>query len=90
MELFKNPVVKKQNYEPRIRCKIDLAGKNQVRCWNEKNERCEMPSDLRGYKLVPRLTFSHLWFMSRECGFVVLVSDIQLLECPNEECPFEE
>ena len=88
-ELFKHPIVKKEKYDPRIKCKIDTAGKNQVRCWDAKNERIDLPSDLRGYKLIPRVVFNHVWFMSKECGFVVLVTDIQLLECESEECPFE-
>ena len=88
-ELFKHPIVKKEKYEPRLKCKIDTAGKNMVRCWDANNERCELPSDLRGYKLIPRVVFNHVWFMSKECGFVVLVTDLQILECPNEECPFE-
>lgn len=89
IELFKHPIVKKEKYEPRLKCKIDTAGKNQVRCWDVKNERCDLPSDLKGYKLIPRVCFNHVWFMSKECGFVVLVTDIQILECPDDECPFE-
>ena len=88
-ELFKHPIVKKEKYEPRLKCKIDTVGKSQVRCWDSKNERCDLPSDLRGYKLIPRVCFNHVWFMSKECGFVVLVTDLQLLECESEECPFE-
>lgn len=88
-ELFKHPIVKKEKYEPRLKCKIDTAGKNMVRCWDANNERCELPSDLRGYKLIPRLCFNHIWFMSKECGFVVLVTDLQILECESQECPFE-
>jgi hypothetical protein len=89
IELFKHPIVKKEKYEPRLKCKIDLSGKNQVRCWDANNEKCALPSDLRGYKLIPRVCFNHVWFMSKECGFVVLVTDLQILECPDEECPFE-
>ena len=89
LELFKHPIVKKEKYEPRLKCKIDSAGKSKVLCWDAKNERCELPSDLRGYKLIPRVCVNHVWFMSKECGFVVLVTDLQLLECESEECPFE-
>ena len=89
MELFKHPIVKKEKYEPRLKCKIDTAGQHMVRCWNANNEKIDLPSDLRGYKLIPRVCFSHIWFMSKECGFVCLCTDIQILECPNEECPFE-
>ena len=89
LELFKHPIVKKEKYTPRLKCKIDTTGKNQVRCWDANNERCDLPSDLRGYKLIPRVCFNHIWFMSKECGFVCLVTDLQILECPNEECPFD-
>ena len=89
LELFKHPSVKKEKYEPRLNCKTDTAGKNQVRCWDAKNERCELPGALRGYQLIPRVCFNHIWFMSTECGFVCLVTDLQILECESQECPFE-
>ena len=89
LELFKHPIVKKEKYEPRLKCKIDTAGQHMVRCWNAENQKIDLPTDLRGYKLIPRVCFNHIWFMSKECGFVCLCTDIQILECPNEECPFE-
>ena len=89
IDLFKHPIVKKEKYEPRIKCKIDTAGKNQVRCWDAQNQRCELPSDLRGYKLIPRICFNHIWFMSKELGFVCLCTDLQIFECESQACPFE-
>ena len=89
LELFKHPVVKKEQYAPKLKCKIDTIGKNAVRCWDPQGQRCELPSDLRGYKLVPKITFNHIWFMSKECGIVCLCSDLLILECATEECPFE-
>ena len=89
LELFKHPIIRKDGYPPKFKCKIDTAGKNQVRCWDAQNERCDLPSDLRGYKLIPRVCFNHVWFMSKECGLVCLVTDLQILEGESQECPFE-
>ena len=89
IDLFKHPIIRKGDYPPKFKCKIDTAGKNQVRCWDAQNQRCELPSDLRGYKLIPRICFNHIWFMSKELGFVCLVTDLQILECECQTCPFE-
>ena len=89
IDLFKHPIIRKGDYPPKFKCKIDTSGKQQVRCWDSQNQRCELPSDLRGYKLVPRICFNHIWFMSKELGFVCLVTDLQILECESLSCPFE-
>ena len=89
MELFKHPIIRKGDYPPKFKCKIDTAGKNQVRCWDANGNRCDLPSDLRGYKLVPRISFNHIWFMSKELGFVCLVTDLQIFESESQVCPFE-
>ena len=51
-----------------------------VRCWDEGNKRRDCPKDLRPHKLVPRITISHLWMMSRECGWVLQVNDMMIIE----------
>ena len=89
IDLFKHPIIRKGDYPPKFKCKIDTSGKQQVRCWDAQNQRCELPTDLRGYKLIPRICFSHIWFMSKELGFVCLVTDLQILECECQTCPFE-
>ena len=89
IDLFKHPIIRKGDYPPKFKCKLDTTGKNQVRCWDAQNQKCELPSDLRGYKLIPRICFNHIWFMSKELGFVCLVTDLQILECECQTCPFE-
>ena len=89
IDLFKHPIIRKGDYPPKFKCEIDTAGKNQVRCWDSQNQKCELPCDLRGYKLIPRICFNHCWFMSKELGFVCLVTDLQILECESQACPFE-
>jgi hypothetical protein len=89
IDCFKHPIIRKEQYPAKFKCKVDTAGKNAVRCWDADGKRCELPSDLRKYKLIAKVTFNHVWFMSKECGFVCLCTDLQLLDCENEECPFE-
>jgi len=87
-ECLKNPVTKKGDYKAQLRCKLDTSGTHAVRCWSPTGQRCELPADLKGYKLVPRLLLSHLWCMQKECGFVFLVTDLHLLACEHDICPF--
>ena len=89
IDLFKHPIIRKGDYPPKFKCKLDTTGKNQVRCWDANNQRCELPSDLRGYKLIPRICFNHIWFMSKELGFVCLCTDLQIFESEGQACPFE-
>ena len=56
--------------------------------WSETDERRELPQELRGSLLVPRIQVSHLWMMSREYGWVLQVGDMMVLDS-TEECPFE-
>ena len=88
VDTLKHPIIKKGDYRSQIRCKLDTSGSNSVRCWSTTGERVALPEDLRGYKLLPRIVLSHMWCMTKECGFVFLVTDLQLLESEQEVCPF--
>ena len=87
-DCLKNPITKKGDFKPQLRCKIDTSGMHAVRCWSCTGESCDLPADLRGYKLIPRVLLSHLWCMQKECGFVFLATDLQLLESEKDVCPF--
>ena len=88
VDTLKHPIIKKGDYRSQIRCKLDTSGSNSVRCWSTTGQRVALPEDLRGYKLLPRIVLSHMWCMTKECGFVFLVTDLQLLESEQEVCPF--
>ena len=88
IDCLNNPVTKKGDYKAQLRCKIDTSGTYAVRCWSSTGHRCDLPADLGGYKLIPRVLFSHLWCMAKDCGFVFLVTDLQLLESEQDSCPF--
>ena len=86
-EIYRSPVTRKATYNSHVRCKINIAGSQQVRCWDENNKRRDCPKDLRPHKLIPRITISHLWMMSREVGWVLQVNDLMVIE-GADECPF--
>ena len=87
MESIKSPVTQREGFQPHLRCKIRPSS---VRVWDEYGRVREggLPADLRGYKLVPRIVIEKLWIMSRECGFVLQVTDLLIQEREAETCPF--
>ena len=86
---YRSPVIRKDNgYRPHLRCKINVSGANACRAWSAEDEHRELPEDLRGCLLVPRIQLSHLWMMAREYGFVLQVGDMMVIDS-SEECPFE-
>ena len=87
MESIKSPVTQRDGYQPHLRCKIRPSS---VRVWNEDGRIREggLPADLRPYKLVPRVVIEKLWIMSRECGLVLQVTDLLILEQEADTCPF--
>ena len=81
--MYKSPVTQKEDYKPKLRCKINTSGLSPVRCWDENDERCELPEDLRTYDLVPRIQISHLWIMAKEGGFVMQINDLMVQQQPQ-------
>mgnify|MGYP001211786240 CR=1 FL=1 len=88
-ENYRSPVQKKGDYRATLRCKVNTDGAHPVRCWNVAKERVDLPEDLRDTELVAKISLSHLWMMSREYGFVLNCTDLQL-RSSSAECPFEE
>jgi len=88
-ENYRSPVQKKGDYRSLLRCKVNVDGSHPVRCWNVNRERVELPEDLRDMELVGKIILSHLWMMSKEYGFVMLCSDLQI-RSSSAECLFEE
>ena len=87
-DTFRPPVTKKGDFHPHLRCKINTSGAAAVRCWDASGKSMSLPPDLKSYKLVPRIMISHLWCMARECGFVCVVTDLQIIQGEGDTCPF--
>jgi hypothetical protein len=70
-----------------IRCKVNLTGKNAVRCWDEKKAQRPMPEEWLGLFLSPHIVARSIWAQSSQWGIVLELTDAQVLE-PKLECPF--
>ena len=88
-ENYRSPVSRKGDYRATLRCKINVSGSNAVRVWDAKKERIELPEDLRQLDLVAKVSLQSMWMMSKEYGFVLLCTDIQV-RSSAAECPFDE
>jgi hypothetical protein len=86
-ETYKSPVHQRADYPPHLRCKISFAGPAACKFWNESGQRCPMLTELRGISMRPRVTISHAWFMQREIGFVLQLTDLMIVE-QVDTCPF--
>ena len=84
---FRSPITRRTGYGPHIRCKIRPSN---IRVWDAYGKIREggLPNDLRNYMLVPRMSIEKLWIMSRECGLVLQVCDLMILEREEHACPF--
>ena len=88
-EAYRSPVTKKGDYKATLRTKINVDGSHPVRVWDMNRQRIELPEDLRDMELVAKVLLSHSWQMSKEFGFVLQVTDLQV-RSSSAECPFEE
>ena len=88
-ENYRSPVQKKGDYRATLRTKVNCDGSNHVRCWDANRNRIDLPEDLRNTDLIAKIQLSHLWMMSKEYGFVLLCTDLQI-RSSAAECPFEE
>ena len=76
----------KDDYEPLVRCKINTDGRGACRCWNNEQERIDMPEDLRDCMLVPRVQIKSICLMGDSCGITCGVVDM-LVFAIEAECP---
>ena len=79
----------KDDYDPLVRCKINTEGRGACRCWNEDQERVDLPEDMRDYMRVPRVQIKSLWLMGDSCGITCAVVDL-LVFAIKAESPFAD
>jgi hypothetical protein len=76
-----------ENGAPLLRLKMNVAGRNEVRCWNEARMQRAKPESWLSCMVRPVVRVRALWFMSREFGVLLEITDA-LLEEASKECPF--
>ena len=87
---YKAISVKKDEYPRNVRTKINTAGHYAVRYWDMNRAVVEPPTDHAGTRFNAVLRIRAIWTGADNAwGLVLDVTDLQILEVPNMDCPFE-
>ena len=76
-----------KGYPPILRAKMNVAGKGQVKIWQDKRPR-EAPETWSGASVNARLLVKSLYLMGGNFGCTFEATDISVLEEPTSSCPF--
>ena len=76
------------SYPSTMRCKINIAGTNCIKCWHPSKALRNRPDDWRSCTLTPEVTIKGLYFMAGGVGVVYECQNIVVVEEGPEECPF--
>ena len=71
-----------------LRCKVNLLGRNAVRCWDTFCNPRSLPESWRNCKIIPKLHVKGLHVMGRDIGAVIDVTHAVVEEL-EQHCPFE-
>lgn len=70
-----------------LRCKLVLAGRGQVKCWDSFRNPRPMPQEWMNCAVTARITLKGFWCMGKELGPLFLLSHA-LVDESVAECPF--
>ena len=70
-----------------LRAKMNLAGKGQVKCWDEDKKPRPPPEDWTTCEVRPCLHIKGLWVMSKDFGLLIEMPDAMVSES-SQLCPF--
>ena len=66
---------------------MNLAGKQAVKCWDERCKPRALPDDWTTCEVRPCLRIKGLWVMSKDFGLLIEMADAQVAETVTA-CPF--
>ena len=78
----------KEGAMPLARVKLNTTGPRAVRVWNAKNEKVELPSDMRGMTACPLADAKHLWVNAGRWGIIWELTDLRVEEA-EVSCPWK-
>ena len=88
MENYRSPMHQKGDYQPNLRCKIDMEGRGVCRYWTPNAVETIAPDDYKAHDLRVRIHIRSMWFMQAQFGFTLQITDIQLFP-KTPVCPFK-
>ena len=84
------PILKtSEKYPTSIRVKMNLEGFSAPKFWSDDGKLCSPPKTWQGSMVWPRVRVKGLWFMAKQFGVLLELTDAKVreVEC---ECPFED
>ena len=70
-----------------LRCKMNLAGRSAVKCWDTFRNPRSLPESWTSCAVTPRIALKGYWCMGKECGALLELQHAMLDEAVHE-CPF--
>ena len=70
-----------------MRCKMNVSGRNQVKCWDHFRQMRSLPESWTACTVVPRVRLAGLWVMGKEVGWTFTLEQA-LIDEASQECPF--
>ena len=70
-----------------IRCKMNLAGRSAVKCWDTFRNPRSLPESWISCAVTPQIALRGYWCMAKECGALLELQHAMLDEAVHE-CPF--
>ena len=79
--------VSEKGYESTFKCKINLAGRGEVQCWDLAKAKRSQPTAWIRCTVQPKITLKNLWIMGKTWGCLYECGNL-LIDEVGEECPF--
>ena len=76
-----------EKYPTTFKCKINLAGRGQVKLWDSDRQARKEPGCWTACTAAPRIVVKGLWVSAKEFGVLYEATDLLLDEAP-QSCPF--
>jgi hypothetical protein len=86
-EMFTSALKTSEKGYTHLRAKMNLAGKGQVKCWDENRKPRPPPDDWTMCEVQPCLHIKGLWVMSKDFGLLIEMADALVGES-SQQCPF--
>ena len=74
---------------PHLRCKMNVEGRNAVRCWDSETRQARLPpKDWTICEIQPCFDIKSIWIMNKDFGLTIEMTDALICE-QSLVCPFE-
>lgn len=77
-----------EKYPANVRVKLNLCGVAATRFWGEDGKKATAPASWTGSAVLPCIRIKGLWFMAKQFGIVLELTDARITE-NRAECPFK-